>query len=273
MKKSLLLPFLLLLLFVGCEKIPNASPYTYPTRGLVAHYGFENNLLDSYGDNNNWMTPSYDNKPIGWDYGDGIEGKDFRTNSCVHSAYDIKHTLCVYDTADADIHSGLINGNKSFSVSLWFRCTSWHALLQSAGMLMWQDKQYNNVMSLDLLGGFPSVGVESPLGYLILNLNNEYIVSQDPLVVVNSLTSNVDYRDNLWHHVVITYDGSMIFLYIDNLMVAGKKRVDLPDVSSVFMGIGKFYYFPGEIDELYFYNVCLTSDEINQLWTLGNKNN
>jgi hypothetical protein len=267
MKKSLLLPFLLLLLFVGCEKIPDATLYHYPTRGLVAHYRFENNLLDSYGDNNSWVAPPY-NKPVGWDYGDGIIGKDFRTNSICRSAYDIEHNLYVYDTADVDIHSGLINGNKLFSVSLWFKCTSWRALLQSAGMLMWQDKQYNNVMSLDILGGFPASGC------LILRFNDEYIVSQDPPVTVNSLVAIGKYADNQWHHVVIAYDGSTIFLYVDNLMMSGRKRVDLPDVSSVFLGIGNFYYFPGEVDELYFYNVCLTSDEVNQLWSLSDlKNN
>ena len=216
--------------------------------------------MDCYGNNNGW-TEHDTITPPGWSFGNGIIGQDFMTNSELHTLHDHKHVLSIYNEIDKNLHSNLIN--NPFSVSLWFNCTSWCSLLESAGIIMWGQSQTDISMSLDIYGGIPS------LGYLALKFNNIYFFNNfDSPEASNCLVSYKYYIGTSWHHIVMTYDGKMMFLYIDNVLEDSKERVSIKEVNSISLGIGSFYYFPGEIDELYFYNVCLTNYEISQLYNI-----
>ncbi|MDP9489683.1 MAG: LamG domain-containing protein [Thermoproteota archaeon] len=78
------------------------------------------------------------------------------------------------------------------------------------------------------------------------------------------------YDDNKWHYVVVTFDGSMIRLYIDGLEIANKTTDGLtPDNGSlkpVRIGANSFRsdngLFMGDLDEIRIWNRSITEKEV-----------
>ena len=76
-----------------------------------------------------------------------------------------------------------------------------------------------------------------------------------------------DYRDDAWHHIVVTFDGSQGKLYLD-----GVNYVDIPvsgELSSeeepLHIGDGRDErHFSGAVDEARIYNRALSEDEVVQ---------
>lgn len=149
----------------------------------------------------------------------------------------------------------------AFSVSLWFNASS-------TGVLIGKG-----------LGGGTFQGWiihVNPNGlldfYLINNIGtNNYILSRIP----------IDYRDEIWHHLVITYDGSStasgIEVYIDgvskspsierdNLTGTIKNSVD----AQISGREGANDLFNGSIDEVaIFNNTILTAQNVNNIYSGG----
>ena len=261
-----LFPFILLLItLISCEEIPDSAVYNYPVRELESYFTFDYSLEDFCGNNNEWQSSEI--APDGWTFGDnGVVGKDFKTNSELRSIYDREHNIYIFND-NKELSSNLINYNNPFSTSLWFKCTSWNGMLESAGIIMWGDKlKFNDIaISLNIYGGIPR------LGYLAINFNNQYFCEFDSPEAASCLVSKQSYIDNMWHHVVMTYDGSKMYLYVDNNLADKKERISINLVNRVYLGTGDFYHFPGEIDEVFFYNTCLTPSEISQLYNMPNK--
>jgi len=87
--------------------------------------------------------------------------------------------------------------------------------------------------------------------------------------------SNYNYRDNVWHHVIGTYNGSAVSIYVDGIL----KNQNLTAVSSSinYTGMTQFLignietvnparYWNGSIDEVRIYNRSLSSDEVYELY-------
>ncbi|MBY0424878.1 MAG: LamG domain-containing protein, partial [Cytophagales bacterium] len=81
---------------------------------------------------------------------------------------------------------------------------------------------------------------------------------------------------NKWHHIVGTYDGSLVKLYIDGVLVDQISN-NLPiAVNNNPLLIGKSgygEYFNGEMDDLRIYNRGLTSDEVSALYNISGEVN
>ncbi len=76
--------------------------------------------------------------------------------------------------------------------------------------------------------------------------------------------------DTDWHHIVTTYDGSIIKIYLDgNLMASEETSGDLHAASSdIYIGNqATTNDFEGDIDEVKIYNSALTIEEVNQIYT------
>jgi hypothetical protein len=84
--------------------------------------------------------------------------------------------------------------------------------------------------------------------------------------------------DGNWHHVVGTYDGSFVRLYVDGVEVGNGNRLDnvlgygLPTSNDLYIGTyGGIpgYSFDGLIDEPAVFNRALTSEEVRKLYAAG----
>jgi hypothetical protein len=90
----------------------------------------------------------------------------------------------------------------------------------------------------------------------------------------NQLFSNTAINNSDWHCIVTTFNGLNVKMYIDGVLNATTSNITLITAYSVF-GIGYCpwanIHFQGKIDDISIYNRALTSQEITQLYNLGNQ--
>jgi phosphatidylserine/phosphatidylglycerophosphate/cardiolipin synthase-like enzyme len=90
------------------------------------------------------------------------------------------------------------------------------------------------------------------------------------------VTSPNTYNDGNWHYVVVTYDGSVLRLYVDGQQVASLNTNNaIPDYNwDKPLVIGKnslddSRYFIGDIDEVRVYNRALSAQEVSDAYNNG----
>ena len=90
----------------------------------------------------------------------------------------------------------------------------------------------------------------------------------------NQLFSNTAINNGDWHCIVTTFNGLNVKMYIDGVLNATTSNITLITANSVF-GIGYCpwanIHFQGKIDDISIYNRALTSQEITQLYNIGNQ--
>jgi len=73
---------------------------------------------------------------------------------------------------------------------------------------------------------------------------------------------------NRWHHLAMTYDGSILKAYLDGREVAAKKIDEERVPGSTPLDIGRrqdgYIYFSGRIDEVRLYNRALSAKELKK---------
>jgi len=80
-------------------------------------------------------------------------------------------------------------------------------------------------------------------------------------------TSPLSYSDGNWHYAVVTYDGSVVNLYIDGMMVATKSASGSPDNGGdepVRLGANSdslSNYFIGDVDEVRVWKSALSAQQ------------
>ncbi|TRX59995.1 T9SS type A sorting domain-containing protein [Fulvivirga sp. M361] len=85
---------------------------------------------------------------------------------------------------------------------------------------------------------------------------------QDDLVVPNF------WQENVWHHITLTYDGTVAKLYADGIEIASENKNWPLELSEAFIGKqvnNKFEYWNGRIDDVRIYNKVLTGQEIEEI--------
>src|SRR4030095_1042899 len=81
-------------------------------------------------------------------------------------------------------------------------------------------------------------------------------------------TSPLSYSDGKWHYAVVTFDGSIINLYIDGMQVATKSSSGSPDNGGnepVRLGANSQAlndYFIGDVDEIRVWKSALTAQQV-----------
>src|SRR6266487_3522545 len=85
-------------------------------------------------------------------------------------------------------------------------------------------------------------------------------------------TSPLSYSDGKWHYTVVTFDGSVINLYVDGIQVAKKSASGSPDGGGdqpVRMGANSEAfndYFVGNVDEIRVWRVALTPQQVTEAY-------
>ena len=78
-------------------------------------------------------------------------------------------------------------------------------------------------------------------------------------------------NDLLWHHIVVTYDGTFAKLYIDGALVGtnNNPQTFIDDIVEYTIGLTSEYpdsYWKGAIDDLRFYSRALTATDVQKLF-------
>jgi phosphatidylserine/phosphatidylglycerophosphate/cardiolipin synthase-like enzyme len=150
-----------------------------------------------------------------------------------------------------------------FTATVWFKTSS-----SFSGNAMIVNK-----------GGFGSDSAGENMNYGMWFNSNEKLVAgfetsggTDYFVVSSKV-----YNDGSWHYAVVTYDGSIIRLYVDGVGIGTKSTTATPETNVSYplrIGAnsnpnGNINYFVGEIDEVRIWNRAVTDTEVLDQYNLG----
>jgi hypothetical protein len=86
--------------------------------------------------------------------------------------------------------------------------------------------------------------------------------------------TNIIVADGLWHHTVVTYDGSTLRIYLDNTeVVSASRSLNTTNNGTFLIGdrVGQnTHNMNGLIDDVRVYDRALRIDEVEALYHEGN---
>ncbi len=180
-----------------------------------------------------------------WGTNNGIvNGATLTSSGKIDNAFDFDGSNDYVNVGDVDLTG------STMSISLWFKTSSTVT-----------PKQI-----LDKMAGGSSAGYG--IGY----------VSSKPVFQIVTTTSSKQttttntYSDGNWHHLVCTYDGSNMKIYIDGSIDSGATTIHTGTLvtNSQNLEIGRHNtagrYFDGNLDEISLYNKTLSSTEVTELY-------
>jgi hypothetical protein len=89
------------------------------------------------------------------------------------------------------------------------------------------------------------------------------------------VTTKGEYNDDMWHYVIIAYDGVSLNLYIDGEKVASNLTNATPDITGnqpVSVGVNSLtvnHFFIGQIDEVRVFNRAVSNKEVEEQYKSG----
>jgi hypothetical protein len=85
----------------------------------------------------------------------------------------------------------------------------------------------------------------------------------------NDLDTNVNVDDSAWHHMVVSYGGGAVEVYLDGVLQrAGPKDLNT-EGNDIYIGCGaaaREEFFNGTIDDVRIYNRALSESEVKELY-------
>jgi hypothetical protein len=160
-----------------------------------------------------------------------------------------------FDGSDDFVNTGnWSNSLTRISVSAWVRPTSG---TRQDFVSKWGSINYQYV----LLQGVTA----SRFQFYISTTSSNAIGSGDSTTVISA---------GVWYHVVGTYDGSTVRLFINGLLENSTSHSGNLSASTQNNLIGKSgdALFAGQLDDIRIYNRALTAGEVSQLWQIGRGN-
>jgi hypothetical protein len=138
-----------------------------------------------------------------------------------------------------------LTGNAARTISAWFKTNN----TNSANWVSWGTSSTNYLSQIGIYSG--------GIGYL--GYNNDLTVSAAP------------YADNNWHHLVVTFDGANMVLYIDGTSKNTGAKTLATGTSGINIGraINGTNYYTGNLDEVGIWNRALSQGEITALYNRG----
>ncbi|MEL6589494.1 MAG: SdrD B-like domain-containing protein [Bacteroidota bacterium] len=215
---------------------PSFAPYGGDCPQLIGSWDFEEGSGTATRDESGYgNTGSLNNSPA-WILGQsGAYGLDFSGTSLEHIDYGV-----------TDLSLG-----SSFSIAFW---------LKSDGS--------------DFRETIIAKGIPGTAGHFqaYLNFGELYFRTDVPATIDQS--SSYVFDDDIWHHVVINYNGGAFIFYVDGQSVSSASQSFTIPALDAQMMVGRrtdvtANEFNGQLDQLLIYNCALSEDQINRLLTLG----
>jgi len=167
-----------------------------------------------------------------------------------------------FDGVDDYVNAGnsavLNNITNNITIEFWFNSAA-----DQAGF----DCHYANIISKHHPGGCFGwgVGFDSHGGTEIYNRRIYFIVGTDGWGEPSSQIAN-----NIWTHVVITYNGTNRVIYINGVFDRSDvKAYDLSNAYDLWIGACEGSRFRGTVDEVRIYTTVLSIGEIQQHYLAG----
>jgi hypothetical protein len=108
-------------------------------------------------------------------------------------------------------------------------------------------------------------------GEVVLTTNDDYFVGENA-----DLTGTHVLNDNGWHNIIVTYDGSVVSVWVDAFYSISGTPAPALNTTGQFLEIGRSSVdhptpepFFGNIDDLRIYDRVLSEDERGQLFLEG----
>jgi len=201
------------------------------TDGLLAYWKL---------DNNNWLDSSNN-------------GNTLTNNGNVTVGTGKINGDAVFNESNSLTNSSLAIPNSAFSISTWVKSSTYIDGSVIAGQWSYLD---------------------NPPFQVAINCNFGYINalwSTDGTSLTDRWVTDIPLPyDDIWHHVVLTFDGTTERIYWDGVDSGSFVPNGLSYQTSGFgIGNGNNGYFDGEIDECGVWDRALTQSEIKQLYNSG----
>ena len=112
-------------------------------------------------------------------------------------------------------------------------------------------------------------------GYVLYVLGNGAL---DLQINANSCTSSATLSLGIWHHLVGTYDGTNMAIYIDGKLSGGPQANAAPSVAALAMTLGAIGltalpptldFLGGSLDEVAVYNYALSAGQVSAHFAAG----
>jgi hypothetical protein len=218
------------------------------TRGLVGWWAAENDANDRLGINNGTL-PGGVNNPT---FGPGKNGQGWVFDGS-DDYVKLPENLFPFPTSG--------NGNRPFSFELWFKTNG-------SGMILGQQA---------------SQALVSPGGWVpALYVGNDGMLRSQLFWSTNDgnnqILSSGAVNDNNFHHVAITYDGTLQKLYFDGAFVGQRSHTQKSYATTYYyqlglgytstwpQGNGGWFPFKGTLDEVALYNRALSFEEVRAIY-------
>ncbi len=150
------------------------------------------------------------------------------------------------------VQSNIVPGGNTFSMNIWFKTAN---------------------ANQPLVGSNRATGAGTRAVLMFSsNGNIKYVSGSGTTLTTNGTVSNC--LDNQWHMVTVTYDGTILMIYVDGALFDSKASNSMAWGSSVTVSYfgtddgygGAWGYFTGKLDNFRSYNRALTASEIQTLY-------
>ena len=150
------------------------------------------------------------------------------------------------------VQSNIVPGGNTFSMNIWFKTAN---------------------ANQPLVGSNRATGAGTRAVLMFSsNGNIKYVSGSGTTLTTNGTVSNC--LDNQWHMVTVTYDGTILMIYVDGALFDSKASNSMAWGSSVTVSYfgtddgygGAWGYFTGKLDNFRSYNRALTAQEVQTLY-------
>lgn len=228
-----------------------------PQNGLIAYYPFNGDAQDLSGNGNNGT----------------VSGPTLVADRKGHpaSAYHFDGINDFISVAD----SPSLNPISAISISAWYKYETFRGdgnnAIVDKGFTSHVTPHYQFHLGFSDESFINAAGTFAP-GWIAFS-----IASNNSVVPVYAGDNTLNYTD--WMHIVVTYDGTEMNLYVDNQVansVAASGNIDnygrelvigsFSNRGTMPVVAGKSHYTKGSIDDIRLYNRALTASEVDALF-------
>jgi uncharacterized protein YjdB len=220
----------------------NAVSGGIPTSGLVGWWPFNGNANDESGTGNN-----------GTNYGATLTTDRFGNSNKAYAYDGISNYIEV-------LSSPSIEFSSSYSISAWFNSDIWAGVGTDRSII-------SKIHPTGWYGGYEILIGGTPGGGDMAHIGN--------IGGSNFHLTHGGYSINTWYMATATFDGNVIKLYMNGVLIDSSIHPGLLQTSTLPLrfgrrGTGGDQWFVGKIDDIVLYNRALTPSEITQLYNAGN---